>query len=40
MKRDTVNLVSAPEADDVHPFADIEEDEKKLEKNKVVLDDC
>ena len=40
MKRDRATLASAPEADDVHPFADIEEDEKKVEENKVVLDDC
>ena len=30
---------SAREADDVDPFADIEEDEEKLEKNEVVLED-
>ena len=40
MKRYASTLASAPEADDVDPFVDIEEDEEKLEENKVVLDDC
>ena len=35
VKRDTVTLVSAPEADNVDPFADIEEDEEELEENEV-----
>ena len=40
MKRDMATLTSAPEADDVDPFADIEEDEEELEENEVVLEDC
>ena len=40
VKRDTATLASAPEADDVDPFADIEEDEEELEENEVVLEDC
>ena len=30
-KRDTATLASAPEADNVDPFVDIEEDEEELE---------
>ena len=40
MKRGTATLASAPEADDVDPFTDIEEDEEELEENEVVLEDC
>ena len=36
MKRDTVPLASAPAADDVDPFSDIEEDEEELEENEVL----
>ena len=44
-KRYTANptpllLAAPPEADDVDPFADTEEDEEELEKNEVVLEDC
>ena len=37
VRRDTATLASAPEADDVDPFADMEEE---LEENEVVLEDC
>ena len=40
VKRDMATLASAPEADNVDPFVDIEEDEEELEENKVVLEDC
>ena len=44
-KRYTANptsplLAAPPEADDVDPFADLEEDEEELEKNEVDLEDC
>ena len=39
VRRDTATLASAPEADDIDPFADIEEDGEELEENEVVLED-
>ena len=45
VKRETATLTllplaALPEADDLDPFADIEEDEEELEENEVVLEDC
>ena len=34
------SLLDTAEVKDSDPFADVEEDENKLEENEVVLEDC
>ena len=36
----SLSFAAPPEADDVDPFADKEEDEEELEKKEVVLENC
>ena len=36
----SLSFAILPEADDLDPFANTEEDEEELEKNEVVLEDC
>ena len=34
------SLLDTAEVEECDPFADVEEDENKLEENEVVLEDC